>query len=482
MKTFSVLRARAALVLAGLLAACGGGIEGTGSTPPQSAVTSSGVMAKGSVILNGVRFDDAGASVDDDRGRGVAQLSSGMVVRLRGRSDDSGNGVAERVQIENELRAPITSINAVASPQSFVAAGVTVLVDSSTVYANLAGFAALAVGTRVEVHGLRDAAGNLRAARVEGVGPGQGVDELRGAVSNVNAVALTFVLNGNVTVNYAGATFTPTGASPASLTNGVVVEVHGSLSGSVFTATRVEIEHLRDDGLGGRPNEKQEVEGFVTGFTAHPGTFFVNGRSVTTTASTRFVGGSAADLLNDAKVEAEGIVDAQGVLVASRIEFRNTRVLLHGRVTALDVGQRTLVVLGQTVRANDLTRIDTRGAGGNSTSLADLAVNADCVEVRAALDGTAIVAEEIKEPSGCGDELVQARVSGENETAFTLTFFGSLNASLAAASSFQDRAGNAISRAQFFAAVTPAGAGALGTLVKVKGNSLGAVEEAELQD
>jgi hypothetical protein len=250
----------------------------------------------------------------------------------------------------------------------------------------------------------------------------------------------------------------------------------------VFTATQIDIEDLEDDNLRGRANEKQEIEGFVTGFSAHPGSFSVAGRSVRTTASTRFVGGAAADLVNNAKVEAEGVIDAGGVLVASKIEFRNVRVILHGRVTAVSTAARTLVLLGQTVQANDLTRIDTRGSGGNSTSLADLAAGVDCVEVRATLDGSTIVAEEIKEPSGCSRELVQARVSAENESAFSLTFFGSLNANLATASVFRDVNGNALTRAQFFAAVQPASGSTLGTLVKVKGTSLTAVEEAELED
>lgn len=472
------------------LAACGGGTDGTGGSPPTPAgiaTTASGVMTKGSVIINGIRFDDTTATVTDDRGRNAAALATGMVVKLRGRSDDNGNGTAERVDVENELRAAITSINASASPQSFVAAGLTVLVDSQTVYANVANFAALVVGTRVEVHGLRDAAGRLRASRVEAIAVGQGADELRGTVSAVNTTADTFVLNGNITVNYAGATFSPANATENSLVNGTtVVEVRGSLAGSVFTATQVDVEDLEDDNLRGRENEKQESEGFVTGFTAHPGTFQVNGRTVTTTTSTRFVGGTSADLVNDVKVEAEGIVNAQGVLVASKIEFRAVRVLLYGLVTARDTTARTVVVLGQTVRGNDLTRIDTRGSGGNSTSLADLTVNVDCVEVRATLDGTNLVADEIKEPSSCGKELVQARVTAENEAAFTLTFFGNtgtpLAASLANATQFRDRTGAVITREKFFAAVTPAGGTALGTLVKVKGNSLGAIEEAELQD
>ncbi len=490
---FARLRA-ASLALAGaaLLAACGGGTDGTGGTPPNpgptSVITSAGALTKTSapgITVNNIRFDDGAATIGDDRGRTRASLATGMVVKLRGRSDDNVNGTAERIELENEVRGAIASVNAAASPQSFVVAGLTVLVDSQTVYANVAGFGGLAAGLRVEVHGLRDATNLLRATRVEVVAAGDGLDEIRGPVSAINTTAKTFTLNGTQTVNYGGATFSPAGASDASLGAGTVVEVRGSLSGGVFTATQVDIEDLEDDSVRGRANEKQEIEGFVSGFTATPGSFKVDGRDVQTTASTRFVGGTAADLANNAKVEAEGTINASGVLVASRIEFRSLRVLLHGRVTAVNASARTLVVLGQTVQANDLTRIDTRTPGGNGSALTDLVVNTDCVEVRAGLDGSTIVAEEIKEPSGCGKELVQARVTAKSDTAFTLTFFGPsspLNASLTGASVFRDLNGNAISRAQFFAAVTAAGSGNAGTLVKVKGNSLSAVEEAELED
>jgi len=313
---------RVALVLIGLgvseFVAGGGGITGSGRQ-----MTSSGVMTKGSVILNGVRFDDSAAVITDDRVHSAAQLANGMKIRLRGHSADNVNGVAELIEVENELRAPILSINVSALPLSFVAAGLTVLVDSETVFANVANFAALAVGRRVEVHGLRDAAGFLHASRVEVVGAGQGADELRGKVSALNPLLTTFRLNGNITVNYAAATFGPAGASAGSLANGARVEVRGgNLAGIVFIATEVDIEDLEDDPFRGRVGEKQDVEGFVTRFTAHPGTFRVDGRTVSTTASTLFVGGTAADLVNNAKVEADGVIDAQGVLAAGRITFR----------------------------------------------------------------------------------------------------------------------------------------------------------------
>jgi hypothetical protein len=480
-----------------LLAGCGGGGSdggvpavppppppslggGTGGTGAQAPVVSIGTITKGSIVLNGIRFDDSATSVTDDRNRTVAQLASGMVVKLRGRSDDGLNGQADRVDVENELRAAIQSISSTANQQSFVAAGVTVIADAQTLYANVTGFAALTVGQRVEVHGIRDAAGNVRATRIEAVGAAEGLDELRGTITAVTTAASQFTLNGSITVSYAGAGFSPAGTTSAALVTGALVEVRGALAGAVFTATQIDLENAEDDGFRGRDNEKTEYEGYVSAFTAHPGTFKVDGRDVRTSATTRFVGGAAADLANNVRVEAEGTSQG-GVLVASKIEFKQSRILLHGRATVVNATAGSLVVLGQTVLVDAQTRIDTRGASGNSTSLSDLAVN-ECVEVRARLDGSRILAEEVKEPSGCGRELVQARVVAKNDANFTLTFLNGLGAGLANASTFRNATGATVTRAEFFALVTPASATAAGTLVKVKGDSLAAVEEAEIQN
>lgn len=466
----------------------GGGTSGTGVPPggggtgvTGAPIVSGGAMVKGSVIVNGIRFDDTAAVIGDDRTRTAAQLANGMVVRVRGRSDDNVNGVAERVEVENEIRATIQSRSTVNNTQSFVAGGVTVIVDSQTVFANVSGFDGLAPGQRVEVHGLRDANGNLRATRVEAVGAADGVDELRGAVSGLNAAASQFTLNNGITVNYSGATFSPAGTTAAALANGLVVEVRGSLSGTVFTATQVDVEDLEDSAIGAKENEKTEYEGFVSGFSAHPGTFQVNSRAVQTTTATRFVGGTSVDLANNAKVEAEGVT-VGGVLVASKIEFKQTRVLLYGKVTFMNAGGGQFKVLDQAVVVNAQTKIVTVDAGSsNSAQLADLLDN-ECAEVKAYLDGATITASEVKEDK-CDRELVQARVVAENETTFTLTFLNNLSASLGGAGTqFRNTAGQSISRAEFFAAVVPASASNVGTLVKVKGKTLSAAEEAELQN
>ncbi len=473
-----------------VLSACGvggldqiasGGTSGTGFP-----ITSSGVMRVGSVVLNGVRFEDSAATVSDDRARDAGQLADGMFVKLRGLVRDDGvNGTAERVEVRNEVRARIQSINPIANPQSFVVGGLTVLVSADTRYANATGFSALSVGTRVEVHGLRDVSGQLRASRVEVVAAAAGADELRGRVSNPDPGENRFTLNGNVTVNFEGATLVPAGTTKSALTSGAAVEVHGSFNaaGTVFTAVSVELEDLSDPDMSGREGEKREVEGFVSGFTAQPGVFQVNGRSVQTNAATRFVGGTATDLANNVEIEVKGTI-VSGVLVASEIEFEHARVELRGKVSAVDPSTRTITVLGQTVVATDLTEIETRVSGGeDSRSLSALVANVDCVEVRATTAGSQLVADQIKEQEECGKDLVQARVSAKNEFTFTLRFFGNLDAVLGGTGVvFRGHDDQSTSRAAFFAAVTPAGPNHAGTLVKVRGTMVSGTLVAELAE
>lgn len=468
------------------LAGCGGGTDGTGAIPPTGTVTSSGVMTKGSVILNGTRFDPAGATVFDDRGRGAAQLDSGMTVKLRGRSDDGVTGVADLIDVENEARGVVESVEPDADPRRLKVAGLVVLVDAGTVYANVPGFGALSPGARVEVHGLRDTSGALHATRVEAVAAQEGQDEMRGAVAGLATAADRFLLNGTIAVNYAGAVFLPAGASEVALANGSPVEVRGTLNGNVFTATRIDVEDLEDSDFRGRANEKQDVEGFIGGFSAHPGVFQVNGRSVQTTSTTLFLSGSAADLANDVQVEVDGVLDAQQVLVATRVRFDRTRVIVQAMATAVDVPLRTLTVLAQPVRVNDLTRIIARTvAGPPSDSLGDVSANTDCVEARGHMEGATFVAEWIRELNQCGADVVQARVTGKDEPNNLLSFFGGLAAAMPANASYRDGNDMPVTRAAFFALVNLAGADNPATLLKLRGTFAGGTfttAEAEIKN
>src|SRR5580765_8383799 len=111
----TLLRTALIASLAALITACGGGTGGTGATGGSSAV-STGVMTKGSTIVNGVRFEDTTANISiDDTPKTAAALQNGMVVKIVGNVNDDGiTGTAQRVKALVELRGKPTSVSPLA--------------------------------------------------------------------------------------------------------------------------------------------------------------------------------------------------------------------------------------------------------------------------------------------------------------------------------------------------------------------------------
>ncbi len=472
MQLNTMVRFATALAAALVLVRCGGGTDGTGSVPPGAQSVVIGVMTKGSVIVNGIRFDDGSATIRIDNTAGTpAQLATGMFVKVLGRINaDNVSGVADRVEAENEVRGPVQSVNAAGAPPSFTVAGLTVFVGASTVFANLNpnSFSVLRPGLRVEVQGLRDPAGNVRASRISAASDAS--DELKGIVANLNVAAHTFTL-GSTTVNFAAVTAAP------SLANGVAVEVHGTLSGSDFNATSIDREDQEDAVFQPSNGGRFKLEGFVSGLNAQTGAFQIGTRTVQTTASTSYEGGSSADLANGLKVEAEGTLDASGALVATRIEFEDGSgsssasessgvVRLTGIAAAVNSGARTVTLFGRIVQINDLTEID-------SNLLNNVVPGTTRLDVRAAADASGnLVAQEIEIASDSRD-VVQARVTAKDTSTFRLTLLDTIVAALGGNVQFHDATDATISRDQFFSAVTPRSSTAPGTLVKVTGTFSG---------
>ena len=472
-----------------LVAACGGGTGGTGATGGgSSTAVSIGIMQKGSIILNGVNFNDNTANVRIDGVAGTsAQLQSGMYVKLRGEINADGvTGMAQTVSAEAEVRGTVQATNPTAVPPSFTVIGQTVLVDDLTVFANFAPAPAspsAAVGALnptvdvVEVHGLRDAAGNIHASRVELIAaPGPGTDELHGIVAGLTQT--TFTLNG-VTVDFSRATVSPNNAT---LVNGQSVQVHGAFSSGTFSATRVDIEDFEDAPFEHAAGEEFDIEGQVSGCGANnPCTMFLVGtQAVQTNANTQFENGTAADLADNITVEAEGHqFTVAGTLIAEKIEFERPRIILTGvaMVTGSIPGTGTLRVFGKPIQITSLTVFNLHSATISSN---------ERIEVRGFVDSMGnVVAEEIDDNPGGNStrSILQAQVTAEQGNLLTLL---GVNADVSNPNAiFQDTNELPITRDMFLAGVTPATTG--GTLVKVQGtfdpgtNTI-AVEEAELEN
>jgi hypothetical protein len=434
--------------LSAALAACGGGGGGGAAAPGGVSIVSTGTMTKGSVIVNGVRFEDTAADIiGDDTPKTPADLQNGMVVKVTGRRNDDGfTGTADRVEIENEVRGPI---GAITPPDSFTVLGQTVFVDGGTIFANVANFGALSAGDNVEVHGARDAAGNIRATRVEKLGAAGVVDELRGVIT-----AKTGTTAGTVTVG--GATFTFDNATVivpagAAFDVGVLVEIH--LDEGTLRANRIEIE---DDGVA--EGQEVEVEGFVTGFTGHPGTFKVGNTDVQTTSATRFDGGLSSDLANDVKVEAEGHMQG-GVLVAEKIEFKDA-LRIESNIEAAGSGSITL--LGKSVAIT----IHTVGGAGSFNVGQGVRVRGFLNQDIASITATRI--EALGQPVQADRNIIQALVASFDSSTRRLTLMGFDVDASGASVQFQDENDSPVSAVQFFGALT-----AGKTVVKARGSVSG---------
>ena len=255
--------------------------------------------------------------------------------------------------------------------------------------------------------------------------------------------------------------------------NGDLVEAYGTVSATgVLLATRLE---KRSASLPGSVNDDADLEGLVTRFVS-AADFDVAGQRVTTTAATRYDGGSAANLALNANIEVEGDFDTSGRVVATEIEFRrDSDVELSGQIESVNAAASTLVVLGTTVRTTSLTRFEDQSAANvERFGIADLRAG-DYVEVRAYRDASGLVATLLER-----DDLEQGvELKGPaTDVAQPNLKVGGIAVTTGPTTEYRDNNGGSISASAFFAA-------APGREVKVRGtmvNNVVLAERAELED
>jgi hypothetical protein len=376
-----------AAALVALLVACGGGV-GVGGTGGDSVVHGT-ISGFGSVIVNGIRFDDSDARIETEDGAALdrSALGLGMVAEIEagaiGGSATDRSATARRIRIASELIGTVQSIDAAGG--GFAAVGQAVRVTPATVYGSglAGGLAALRAGHPVQVYGNLDvAAGEVVATRVDRLASVPAQFRVRGSVAALDTVGRNFRI-GSATFVYAA------GTAPATLANGSLVrlQVGATRDGAGrWTVTRF------DDGRRQLPDvDEAEIEGAITAFTSTRA-FSVNGQPVVADASTQFPDGETGIRLG-AIVEVEGRV-VDGVLRATEVEIEDEDededFDLRGPLSALNRSARTFVVQGQTV---DYSQSPDYKDG----SEADLRDGAN-VRVRARLGtgGATLVATEIE--------------------------------------------------------------------------------------
>jgi hypothetical protein len=338
-----------------LVAACGGGggddaatasVGGTAPSANTVAWASGPISGLGSIIVNGVRYDDSSARVqrdEDDSDVSRSSLKIGMMVEVRSSSvdDSTGRANASEIRFGSELVGAVSTVDTAAS--TFTMLDQVVEVTSTTVFDDslTGGFAGLKAGTVVEVHALFDAAaGRYVATRIEDK-PAGSVYRLRGLVAGLDTTAKTFKI-GNAVIAYGDV---PAANLPANLANGTRVRVQLKPEKVndqwVATAVRSGLKRVEDHNDG-------RVRGTVTAFTSAQA-FEVNGLKIDATNAK--LEGPAAGLILGARVDVRGTL-SNGVLVATKIKVHGDRersselrlVELHGAMSALDTTAKTFML------------------------------------------------------------------------------------------------------------------------------------------
>lgn len=376
-----------------LLGGCGGGgpdTAGTGSSGPRATSFAAGpITGFGSVIVNGVRFDDSTAAVSDDDGTPGSkdQLALGMSAEVHGGAiSDDGTGpraTASTIVFGAALIGPVSAIDPVA--KSLVILGQTVLVLDTTVIGErlVGGFAGITVGQVLEVHAQLDPVSGVYTATRVGLTQALAGFKIRGIVANLDTTAKTFTIGGTL-ISYVGVSNVP-----ADLANGVLVgaRLQTTQVAGAWVATRL---HDRSSSVG--DNDAAHVEGSITAFTSTT-QFSVNGIPVDASQA-QFPDGTAGVVLG-AEVDVKG-TSSNGVVIATSVSVETHEAIrangfeLHGAVTALDTVGQTFVLRGVTVSYASAT-IEWK----NGTA-AQLAVGVQ-LEVKGTLsaDGTMVQATRI---------------------------------------------------------------------------------------
>jgi hypothetical protein len=180
-----------------------------------------------------------------------------------------------------------------------------------------------------------------------------------------------------------------------------------------------------------------------------------------------YEGGDAADLGLNIKVEVEGDVDGNGVLVATKVDIRRAKaVRATANVDSVDAGANSLVLLGITVSVDALTRLEDKSdADIRPLTLADINAG-DYVEVRGdefpAGSGD-ILATILEREDADTEAILQGFVETITDPSFTIL---GVSVQTGGGTIFRDLNDNVITSANFFDQLTP------NSLVKAKGTEV----------
>lgn len=479
-----------------MLASCGGD-SGTSSGGGTGGTGVGPVSGFGSVIVNGVRYDDAGidnTNFLDGRGRTKADLADGMVVAISG-TIGGASGRADRIAVLRHIDGPMDDNSVDLTTNGLKVMGQDVLIDAATVFddniikslSDLRTLQGANVNhSELEVHGSADNSGVIHATFIHKWADDHAVGDnvqVRGRVAGLDTTAKRFSI-GRKTVDC-----NALGSIPAGVDNGSFIEAKGVLraSDNALVATSVMLE----DATGGQPSgSRVEVEGFVNRVLTPNASFELIGpnglQTVTwTTGTTAFTGGTGANIGAGVKVEVEGTRKVGGALSATKIEIRRANNI-RMESTATSVAAASLTVFGKTVKVDALTRYKDSRDKLKTFHQADIAVN-DSLKISAFLDNTmvpaSIVATRVERVGaiGANNRILQGPVESFVPGGPDLFILGIDVLGAAVPAVFLNSDETAMTQTQFFQVIEDNRVAGKTTIVKARGTTSNPMSANEMQ-
>lgn len=350
----SVCTRRVALLgIAGAVAeltGCGGGgadIAGL-SSGGTGSFTSGTITGLGSIIVNGIRYNDDTARIaaSDDTGGNHSELQLGMVVTIEGSTVTPAatatglpTATAYSITYGSEWRGPVSNLAA----STFEILGHTVDVLSTTLIDGVVNqYGLIQAGQYVEVYGYVDQIdGHIQASRIEVSNTQPGSYKLSGAITQIDRVRRTANL-GRTPINWSPDSVLPSNTAENDF---VRVQLNPTLSMGVWTATRIQLQGSPLVDLPDNQDYEAEVQGSITAYQSNA-SFVVSGIPVNA-ANARITGTLQVGVV----VEVEGKIRA-GQLIASKVEVKSSARIesqefeFYGVIS--NVTAQTFEVRGQT--------------------------------------------------------------------------------------------------------------------------------------
>ena len=332
------------------IAGCGGGGTGVAglSSGGTGSFTSGTITGFGSIIVNGIRYNNDTATVltSDDSVSSNPALQLGMVVNIEGSavtpaSSTTGlpTATAYRITYGSEWIGPVSN----RATTTFEILGHTVDVLATTLFGGVVQQLSELRDTHfVEVYGYVDQVdGHIQASRIDVSTVQPSAYKLSGAITQINQVSGTANL-GQTAISWSVPAVLPSGLSSGDF---VRVVLDPSPVGAVWTATRIQQVSSPLSRLSTDHDYEAEIHGSITAYQSSAN-FVVNGIPVNASAA-QITGTLAVGV----QVEVEGSIRS-GQLVATKVATKTASQVetqefeFYGVIS--NVTAQTFVVRGET--------------------------------------------------------------------------------------------------------------------------------------